>query len=84
MTINPLTRTTIAVIETSLLWFPSFDKARGKRAFQFVKFVTGKSKSSHTDYEILTSQHYGYDTITISGNRGFIRLSLEPLFELID
>ena len=81
---NIMTQQVDAVIETNLHWFNSFDRARDKRVFQFIKYVTGKSKSTINDYNFgLGPDHYGYETITLEGQKGFIRLSLKPLFQII-
>lgn len=77
---NPLLRTVYQTIEHS----PGIQfQGENKKAFQLVKYVTGKRDSLHTDYEVITSQHRGYDSITIKGRRGFIRVTLTPLFEVI-
>lgn len=36
-----------------------------------------------TDYNLTHGTWYGYDTVTIRGSKGFIRLALTPLFESI-
>lgn len=79
---NNLTRTIKHIVETDILF--SLVDAEGKKAFQLIKYVTGKKTSNLTDYETInTDIHYGFDTITIKGKRGFIRIALEPLFQLI-
>lgn len=81
---NPLIRTIHEVLETDITRFDSlFAKSQGKKAFQLVKYVTGKDKSTANDYSVVnTPNWYGYDTITIKGKKGFIRLALTPLFEV--
>jgi len=37
----------------------------------------------HSDYEVTCSRWYEYDTVTIRGSKGFIRLALKPLFEIV-
>jgi len=81
--IDPLTRTVHEVLETNLVWQNAFDNVNVKKAYTFVKYVTGKSKSDHTDYYTLSGKYYGYDTLLISGQKGFIKLALRPLFERI-
>lgn len=77
---NRLSRTVKEVIEQS----PGISvQAKNKKAFQLIKYVTGKRISDYTDYEVTESTYHGYDSLTIKGSRGFIRVALEPLFEVI-
>lgn len=60
------------------------DMVINKKVFQLVKYVTGHRKNNHFDYSIEQSgQWYGFDTVTVSGRLGFIRVTLEPLFREI-
>lgn len=78
---NHMTRTIKEMIE----WSPGLPyPMRANKAFQLIKYVTGKSHAVHTDYEVTKGEHYGHDTLTIKGQRGFVRVSLEPLFKLIN
>lgn len=59
--------------------------SQGKRVLQLVKYVTGKSRNNHTDYEcVKTPDYYGFETYTLKGSLGFIRIALTPLFEVIN
>lgn len=83
---NPLNRTVHQVIEHSINQqsVESFLHSNGIKAFQLVKHVTGKAKSTLNDYSIENlDPHYGYDSIAIKGNLGFVRVTLEPLFQII-
>lgn len=72
-------RTAQSIIETNIP-----DIYAGKKLFQYVKHVTGKQKSSLSDYCIdKVDNHYGKESFVISGKRGFIRVTVEPLFKII-
>ena len=74
-------RTIHALIESNVLIYTNDPCAR-KKVFQIVKHVTGKSKSDHTDYAINNTNDWnGYQTVTIAGKLGYIRVALTPLFE---
>ena len=82
---NPLQRTIHVVLETNIPDYPlTLTEAKHKRVYQLVKYVTGKTVSQQTDYNY-TPQNpwYGYDTITLLGQRGFLRVALQPLFQEI-
>jgi len=81
---NPLNRTIKAVTETDLI-IMSNDIMRyspGKKLFQLVKHVTGQQVSKLTDYEVIDGK--SPDDYFLSGQRGYIRVTLEPLFEVIE
>lgn len=81
---NPLTRTIENLVETNINGVDA-DTVAHKKAFTAIKYVTGKSHSTINDYNVEKhNTYYGYDTIVISGQRGFMRVTLEPLFQLID
>ena len=83
-TIDPLLRTIHRVIESNLKYI-HVEMYEGKKSFQLIKHLTGKKKSFATDYNCeKTDPWYGYETITISGKNGFIRVALTPLFQVID
>jgi len=80
---NQLNRTIENLVSTNILGINA-DNLKGKKLFQIVKYVTGKNKSDHTDYEIVkTNYWYKFDSVIVSGKKGFIRVSLEALFEVI-
>lgn len=83
--LNPLQRTAQKVIESNL---PNASELLAnlapKKAFQYVKHVTGKMHNDITDYSVSKlDDHYGNETIAIVGKLGYVRLTLEPLFKLI-
>lgn len=83
MSLNPMYRTIENLVETNCLGITA-DMVKGKKLFQIVKYVTGKKVSKYSDYELTKmSQYYGYDSEVIKGTKGFIRVTLEPLFEAI-
>lgn len=67
---NPALRTIENIVEHNLHYCPN---VTGKKLFQIVKYVTGKNKNDHVDYEIEKHNQY----------YGFIRVTLEPLFQEI-
>lgn len=80
-----ITRTIHAVLEASCPLGLSLDESKGMKAFQLVKYVTGKARSEFIhDYNYETTDPwYGFDTLTITGKKGFIRVALQPLFQEI-
>lgn len=83
---NPLQRTIHEIIETDIPNFPRPNISVEKlKAFQLIKYTTGKRRSDpNIDYSIeQVDSHYGYDSIIIKGKRGFIRVTLTPLFQII-
>lgn len=82
-TINPLSRSVHEVLETNLTWQKSFDHTNVKKAYTYVKHVTGLKTSTVNDYQVINGRWYEYDTVTIRGQKGFIRLALKPLFQVI-
>lgn len=84
MSINPMYRTIENIVSTNCVGVTA-DMVKGKKLFQLAKYVTGKKKSDHTDYEIIKSNNwYNFDSYTLNGKKGFIRVSLEPLFQVIE
>jgi len=83
---NNIVRTVQDVIEVDLLINKNIkvESLATKKVFQLVKHVTGKNKNDHTDYVINNTDDWnGYQTVTIAGKLGFIRVALTPLFEII-
>ncbi len=83
---NPLNRTVQAIIEHNIdpADVESFLCSNGIKAFQLVKRVTGKRVNCVYDYQIEKLDPWkGYDTIVIKGRKGFMRVALTPLFEII-
>lgn len=79
MTINPMLRT----IHKTIAYSPNLKfVGENKKPFQLIQFVTGKRRSVHTDYEIVLGRHNQYDTVTLKGRKGFITVTLEPLFKI--
>lgn len=80
---NPLNRTIENIVSTDCIGI-SADTVKGKNLYQIVKYVTGKQRSDHTDYNVeQLDKYYGFDSYAVSGKRGFIRVTLEPLFQVI-
>lgn len=78
---NNLQRTVKSALESNI---PAALSAPTGKAFQYVKYVTGKKTSSRREYTVENvSPWKGLDTILITGKNGFIRLALTPLFEII-
>lgn len=80
---NPMIRTIENIVETNLHGISS-NNVTGKRLFQIVKYVTGKNKADHTDYELNEcNNYYSFDSYEVRGRKGFIRVTLEPLFQVV-
>lgn len=80
---NPLNRTIENIVETNIFTVNA-DMLKGKKLFQIVKYVTGKKLNSHSDYNVEKSGiWYRFDAFTVSGKLGFIRVTLENLFEVV-
>lgn len=83
---NPLNRTVHQIIEHNVSQkdVESFLHSNGVKAFQLVKHVTGLKISKEHDYSCeIFKPYHGFDTYTLTGQKGFIRFTLEPLFQLI-
>jgi hypothetical protein len=84
---NPMLRTVHQILETNLPKkdIDSFLHSTGIKAFQLIKRVTGKYVSTKDDYLVEPhNPYYGYEAYVLSGKKGFVRFTLEPLFETLE
>jgi len=84
---NPLLRTVHAVIEHNINQrsVDTFLHSNGIKAFALVKRVTGTPNNDARDYSVESVDNWhGYDSIVLSGALGFIRVALQPLFEVVE
>lgn len=82
--LNPMIRTIENIVETNVIGVNG-DNLKGKKLFQIVKYITGKNANSqYADYTIENvNNHYEFNSVVVHGKLGFIRVTLEHLFEAI-
>ena len=77
---DSLIRTVHAVVERNVRTKRSIPE--GKKLYHYIQFVTGKNNSRREDYHLISHENwYGYETIILTGKRGFVRLALTALFQ---
>lgn len=81
---DTMLRTSHAVLEADVHIGLCLDESKGLKVYKFVKYVTGKNRSTIKDYTLESVDNwYGYDSVILRGKMGFIRLALSPLFQEI-
>lgn len=78
---DSLIRSVHSVVETNIAGV-DVSELQYEKAFQFVKYVvkkkTDRASFPNRDYTVeKVDSHYGYETIVLSGKKGFIKLTLE-------